>query len=161
MIGIGDDYMKKALILLGCPEAPSQTPMAIYAVYQLTSMGYEVTVASTPSAMKLLEVSDPEEFYVKNKIDIESCLENLEEEAYDLLIGFVHKDAAVSYFVTFYHILNTTSLAVVFEKDPDLLENYVETIQENTNANLVSARAYHNPTPLRVKFDRAIKSLED
>ncbi|MDD1774066.1 MAG: DUF1890 domain-containing protein [Methanobacterium sp.] len=153
--------MKKALILLGCPEAPSQTPMAIYAVYQLTNMGYEVTVASTPSAMKLLEVSDPEEFYVKNKIDIESCLENLEEEAYDLLIGFVHKDAAVSYFVTFYHILNTTSLAVVFEKDPDLLENYVETIQENTNANLVSARAYHNPTPLRVKFDRAIKSLED
>jgi hypothetical protein len=153
--------MKKALILLGCPEAPSQTPMAVYAVYQLTKMGYEVIVASTPSAMKLLEVSDPEEFYVKNKIDIESCLENLEEGSYDLLIGFVHKDAAVSYFVTFYHILNTTSLAVVFEKDPDLLENYVETIQESTNANLVSARAYHNPTPLRVKFDRAIKSLED
>ncbi|HTX60889.1 MAG TPA: DUF1890 domain-containing protein [Methanobacterium sp.] len=153
--------MKKALILLGCPEAPSQTPMAVYAVYRLTSMGFEVTVASTPSAMKLLDVSDPEGFYVKNKIDIESCLENLNEGAYDLLVGFVHKDAAVSYFVTFYHILNTTSLAVVFEKDRDLLENYVKTIQENTEANLVSARAYHNPTPLRVKFDRAIKELED
>lgn len=153
--------MKKALILLGCPEAPSQTPMSVYAVYKLTGMGYEVTVASTPSAMKLLEVTDPEEFYVKNKIDIESCLENLGEGDYDLLIGFVHKDAAVSYFVTFYHILNTKSLAVVFEKDPELLESYVQTIQESTDANLVSARAYHNPTPLRVKFDRAIKSLED
>lgn len=153
--------MKKALILLGCPEAPSQTPMAVYSVYKLTDMGYDVTVASTPSAMKLLEVSDPEELYVKNKVDIESCLENLEKGAYDLLIGFVHKDAAVSYFVTFYHILNTTSLAVVFEKDPDLLASFVESISESTDANIVSARAYHNPTPLRVKFDRAIKELED
>jgi hypothetical protein len=151
--------MKKALILLGCPEAPSQTPMAVYSVYRLTSLGYDVTVASTPSAMKLLEISDPEDYYVKNKIDIESCLENLAEGAYDLLIGFVHKDAAVSYFVTFYHILNTTSLAVVFEKDHDLLASFVESISENTDANIVSARAYHNPTPLRVKFDRAIKEL--
>lgn len=153
--------MKKALILLGCPEAPSQTPMAVYAVYRLTKLGYDVTVASTPSAMKLLEVSDPEEFYVKKKIDIESCLENLEERSYDLLIGFVHKDAAVSYFVTFYHILNTTSLAIVFEKDRELLANFVESITENTDANIVAARAYHNPTPLRVKFDRALKELED
>ncbi len=153
--------MKKALILLGCPEAPSQTPMAVYSTYKLTSMGYNVTVASTPSAMKLLEVSDPEEFYVKNKIDIESCLENLEEESFDLLIGFVHKDAAVSYFVTFYHILNTRSIAVIFEKDTELLENFVESIKESTDATIVSARAYHNPTPLRVKFDRAVKKLED
>lgn len=153
--------MKKALILLGCPEAPSQTPMAVYSVYKLTGMGYQVTVASTPSAMKLLEVSDPEEFYVKNKVDIESCLENLEEESFDLLVGLVHKDAAVSYFVTFYHILNTTSIALVFEKDRQLLETYVESVKESTDAIIVSARAYHNPTPLKVKFDRAIEKLED
>lgn len=153
--------MKQALILLGCPEAPSQTPMAVYSVYKLTKMGYEVTVASTPSAMKLLEVSDPDEYYINNKIDIESCLENLEEGSFDLLVGFVHRDAAVSYFVTFYHILNTLSIAVVFEKDSDLLENYIGDINGSTDATIVSARAYHNPTPLRVKFDRAIKKLED
>ncbi|HOI71600.1 MAG TPA: DUF1890 domain-containing protein [Methanobacterium sp.] len=152
--------MKKALILLGCPEAPSQTPMAVYSVYKLTSLGYDVTVASTPSALKLLEVSDPENFYVKNKIDIESCLENLEEKSFDLFVGFVHKDAAVSYFVTFYHILNTKSIALVFEKDSELLESYVESLKESTDATLVSARAYHNPTPLKVKFDRVIKKLE-
>jgi len=134
--------MKKALILLGCPEAPSQTPMAVYSVYKLTSLGYDVTVASTPSALKLLEVSDPENFYVKNKIDIESCLENLEEKSFDLFVGFVHKDAAVSYFVTFYHILNTKSIALVFEKDSELLESYVESLKESTDATLVSARAY-------------------
>ncbi|KAF5089047.1 DUF1890 domain-containing protein [Methanobacterium aggregans] len=153
--------MKKALILLGCPEAPSQTPMAVYSTYKLQKMGYEVTVASTPSAMKLLEVSDPEELYVKNKIDIESCLENLEPEQYDLLVGFVHKDAAVSYFVTFYHILNTDSIALVFEKDHELLEKFQKAVSENTDAKIIAVRAYHNPTPLRVKFDRAVKELEE
>ena len=153
--------MKKALILLGCPEAPSQTPMAVYSTYKLSQMGYHVTIASTPSAMKLLEVSDPEEYYVQNKIDIESCLETLEEGSFDLLLGFVHKDAAVSYFVTFYHILNTISLAVVFERDGQLLEKFENDIKESTDANIVSARAYHNPTPLKVRFDRAIKELED
>jgi len=151
--------MKKALILLGCPEAPSQTPMAVYATYKLTEMGYDVHVASTPSAMRLLEVSDPEGYYVKNKVDIESCLENLEEGSFDLLLGFVHKDAAVSYFVTFYHILNTNSLAVVFEKDGELLDKFIKDVQESTDATIISARAYHNPTPLRVKFDRAVSKL--
>ena len=153
--------MKKALILLGCPESPSQTPLAIYTTYALKKVGYEVTIASTPSASKLLEVSDPEQYYVNKRIDIESCLENLEENMYDLLVGFVHKDAAVSYFVTFYQILNIKSMAIVFEKDANLLEKFVNDVQENTDANIISARAYHNPTPLRVKIDRAIKELED
>ena len=88
-------------------------------------------------------------------------LENLEEKEYDILIGFVHKDAAVSYFVTFYHILNTKSYAIVFEKDHDLLEKFLNDLTENTEAILISARAYHNPTPLRVKIDKAFKELED
>jgi hypothetical protein len=153
--------MKKALILLGCPEAPSQTPLAVYINYKLKEMGYEVTIASTPSAMKLLEVSDPEGFYVENKVDIETCLESLAENDFDLLFGFVHKDAAVAYFVTFYHILNVKSVALVFEKDIEMLEKFVKDVQESTDADIVSARAYHNPTPLRVKIDKILKDLED
>ena len=153
--------MKKALILLGCPESPSQTPLALYTAHKLSKIGFEVTVASTPSASKLLEVSDSEEFYINKKIDLELCLENLEEKEYDLLVGFVHKDAAVSYFVTFYHILNTKSIAIVFEKDSDLLEKFLNDLKENTDATLISARAYHNPTPIRVKIDKAFKVLED
>jgi hypothetical protein len=152
--------MKKAIILLGCPESPSQTPMAVYATHQLTALGYEVTVASTPSAKKLIEVTDPEEHYIQHKTDIESCLDNLNEGDYDLLLGFVAKDAAVSYFVTFYHILNTQSIALVFHKDPELLASFEEAVKENTDALIASARAYHNPTPLRVKLDRVLKQLE-
>lgn len=153
--------MKKALILLGCPESPAQTPMALYASHRLTNAGYDVTVVSNPSAMRLLDVSDPEERYIQKKTDIESCLENLKEGDFDLLLGFVHKDAAVAYFVTFYHILNTKSMALIFEKDSQLLEDFENQVKENTEAQIVSARAYHNPTPIRVKLDKAINQLED
>lgn len=152
--------MKKAIILLGCPESPSQTPLAIYAAYKLTGMGYQVSVASTPSAKKLVEVSDPEEHYVQNKIDIESCLDGLNQGDYDFLLGFVAKDAAVSYFVTFYHILQTKSLALVFHRDREKMEYFENTVKENTEADITSARAYHNPTPLRVRLDRALKKME-
>lgn len=40
----------KALILLGCPETPSQTPMSIYASYKLSEKGYDVTIAANPAA---------------------------------------------------------------------------------------------------------------
>ena len=153
--------MKKALLLLGCPESPSQTPMAVYVTYKLKKMGYEVTTASTPSAMKLLEVGDPEGHYIEKKIDIDSCMDRLDQGKFDLLVGFIHKDAAVSYFVTFYSILNTTSIAIIFEKDPEKLQEFEETVSESTDANIVSARAYHNPTPLRVRFDKMIKNLEE
>ena len=36
-------YMK-ALILLGCPETPSQTPMAVYVFNKLKKMGYDTTL---------------------------------------------------------------------------------------------------------------------
>lgn len=151
--------MEKALILLGCPEAPSQTPMAVYASYKLSHSGYDVTVAANPAASKLIKVSDPEEFYVKNIVNIDKCLNEIKANDYDLLVGFVHKDAAASFFVTFYHILQTKSIALVFEKDDDLLEEYVNMVSENTDADIVAVRAYHNPTPLRVRFDKAVERL--
>ena len=153
--------MKKALVLLGCPESPSQTPMAVYVTYKLKEMGYDVTTASTPSAMKLLEVGDPEGHYIENKIDIDSCIDKLEKGSFDLLIGFIHKDAAVSYFVTFNSILDATSIAIIFEKDVEKLEDFQNMVSESTNATIVSARAFHNPTPLRVRFDKALKKLNE
>lgn len=151
--------MEKALILLGCPEAPSQTPMAVYASYKLSHLGYDVTIAANPAATKLIKVSDPEEVYVHNMVNIDKCLNEIKPHDYDLLVGFVHKDAAASFFVTFYHILQTKSIALVFEKDADLLAEYVDMVSENTDAEIVAVRAYHNPTPLRVRFDKAVEGL--
>lgn len=149
----------KALVLLGCPEVPAQTPMAVYASYKLSKLGYDVSIAANPAATKLVKVSDPENHYVKNLVDLDKCLGQVNEGDFDLLVGFVHKDAAASFFVTFYHLLQTKSLALVFEKDPELLEEYTEIVKENTDAKIVSVRAFHNPTPLRVRFDKALEEL--
>ena len=151
----------KALVLLGCPETPSQTPMAVYASNKLTKMGYDVTIAANPAAAKLVKVSDPEGYYNLNITDLERLLGNITEGEYDLLVGFVHKDAAASFFVTFDSILNTKSIALVFERDIDLVEQYVNMIQESgSEAEIVAVRAFHNPSPIKVKFDKALKELE-
>lgn len=151
--------MKKALVLLGCPEAPSQTPMAVYAAYKLSEMDYDVTIAANPAASKLIKVSDPKNVYVEKIVDLDNCLNSLNEGDYDLLVGFVHKDAAASFFITFYHILQCESIALVFEKDMELLESYVDMVDENTDAKIVAVKAFHNPTPIRVRFDKALEEL--
>lgn len=153
--------MKKALILLGCPEAPSQTPLAVYAAHKLIEMGYNVMVAGNPSALKLVEVTDPEQHYVKDKTNIDSCLDDIDAGNYQFFLGLIHNDAAVSYFVTFYHILNCPSMALVFHREQNELENFERAIQESTDAKIISARAHHNPTPLRVRLDRALAKLEE
>lgn len=150
----------KALLLLGCPETPSQTPLSIYATHKLTQMGYDVTIAANPAAKKLVMVSDPENHYINEMVDLEKLLGEINEGDYDLLLGFVHKDAAASFFVTFYHLLNTKSIALVFERDMDLVEEYTNMVSESTDATVVSVRAFHNPTPIKVRLDKALKELE-
>ena len=143
----------KALILLGCPETPSQTPMSIYASYKLSEKGYDVTIAANPAASKLVKV------YIQEMVDLDDCLANVQEGEYDLLLGFVHKDAAASYFVTFYQLLQTKSIALVFEKDSELLKEYTEIVSENTDAEVISVRAFHNPNPIKVNLDKVLKEL--
>lgn len=151
--------MKKALVLLGCPESPSQTPMAVYAANKLSELDYDVTVAANPAATKLVKVSDPKKVYVKSIVDLDRCLNDIKKGDYDLLVGFVHKDAAASFFITFYHLLQCESIALVFEKDMELLESYVDMVQENTDAKIVAVKAFHNPTPIRVRFDKVVEEL--
>ena len=151
----------KALILLGCPETPSQTPMAVYAFSKLTKLGYDVTIAANPAAAKLVKVSDPEGFYNLNIVDLERTLGEVSEGDYDLLVGFVHKDAAASFFVTFEQILQCKSLALVFSRDADEVAEFVNMIEESgSNAVITAVRAFHNPSPIKVKFDKAIKEFE-
>ena len=151
----------KALVLLGCPETPSQTPMSIYVFSKLTKMGYDVEIAANPAAKKLVKVSDPENLYNLNIVDLERKLGEIKEGDYDLLVGFVHKDAAASFFVTFDQILNTKSLALVFSRDFDEVEEFVNMIEESGSKAIITAvRAFHNPSPIKVKFDKAIKEFE-
>ena len=42
----------------------------------------------------------------------------------------------------------------------DLVEEYTNMVAENTEATVVSVRAFHNPTPIKVRLDKALKELE-
>ncbi|WP_405292995.1 DUF1890 domain-containing protein [Methanobrevibacter sp.] len=151
----------KALVLLGCPETPSQTPMAVYVFNKLTKMGYDVTIAANPAASKLVRISDPEELYKLKIVDLERLLGDVGPGDFDLLVGFVHKDAAASFFVTFEQIIQCKSLALVFSRDADEVEEFVNMIKESeSEATIAAVRAFHNPSPIKVKFDRAIKEFE-
>ena len=151
----------KALVLLGCPETPSQTPMAVYVFNTLTKMGYDTTIAANPAASKLVRISDPEGYYNLNLVDLERALGEINEGDFDLLVGFVHKDAAASFCVTFDSILQCKSLALVFSRDADEVAEFVNMIEESgSNAKIVAVRAFHNPSPIKVKFDKAIKEFE-
>jgi hypothetical protein len=151
----------KALVLLGCPETPSQTPMAVYVFNKLTKMGYDTTIAANPAASKLVRISDPEGLYNLNLVDLERLLGEINQGDFDLLVGFVHKDAAASFFVTFEQILQCKSLALVFSRDADEINEFVGMIEESGSEALIAAvRAFHNPSPIKVKFDRAIKEFE-
>lgn len=41
----------------------------------------------------------------------------------------------------------------------ELLESYVDMVQENTDAKIVAVKAFHNPTPIRVRFDKVLEEL--
>jgi len=151
--------MKKALIFLGCPEAPSQTPLALYTTYKLSNLDYDVTITANPAATKLLKISDPGNNYVTNIIDLERCLDSINSEDYDLFIGFIHNDAAASYFVTFYQILQTKSLGIIFEKDGKLVEDFNNIVKDATDAETIAVRAYHNPNPIKVQLDKILKDI--
>ena len=50
---------KKALLVMGCPEVPVQMSMVIYLAHKLSHAGWDVTVAGTDAAVKLLKAADP------------------------------------------------------------------------------------------------------
>jgi hypothetical protein len=43
----------KVLLMMGCPEVPIQTSIALYLSHKLTNLGLDVTVAGTDAATKL------------------------------------------------------------------------------------------------------------
>lgn len=56
----GDQLMdnnKSALLVMGCPEVPVQTSVALYLSNKLNKAGHDVVVAGTDAALKLLKVS--------------------------------------------------------------------------------------------------------
>jgi len=151
-----------ALLLLGCPESPVQTGIALYLASRLGKEGIDVTVAGTRSALNLIKVSDPDGHYVGGidgtggMVDLDLCIANLAEKKidFDLSFEFIHNDAGISYLATMHSISNAKLFAIIFGNNADALASSVDFDCEK----LVSATA-HNPIPMKKKIDGVMADM--
>lgn len=150
---------KKALVLLGCPELPVQTGIALYLASRLKDAGIEVFIAGTDAALHLLSVSDPQGYYVaaERMINLDKCIASLAEKKFecDLCAVFVHNDAGTSYLATVQSISTAKLLAIFFGTDADALAGQIE-----FECDKLVAKAVHNPMPLKKQIDVMIKEVE-
>ncbi|MCJ7445838.1 MAG: DUF1890 domain-containing protein [Methanotrichaceae archaeon] len=147
------DGNKSALLMMGCPEVPVQMGIVLYLSNKLGKAGYDVTVAGTDAALKLLKVSDPDEHYVKKTMEIDQCIADIVEKKidFDCCFAFMHSDAGMTYAATMSAISKAKMYAVIFGNNA---EDVAETIE--FPAEKIVAKAVHNPIPLKNKIDRAI-----
>ncbi|MEA3324885.1 MAG: DUF1890 domain-containing protein [Euryarchaeota archaeon] len=145
--------MSNALLLLGCPESPVQTAIALYLANKLKRDSIDVTVAGTRSAIALLKVSDPEGNYVSETVDLDSCIENLAEKKldFDLCFVFVRNDAGISYLSTLSSISDAKLFAIVFGSDADAFASMIDFKCEK-----IVYKTGHNPVPLKKRIDQVM-----
>ena len=145
--------MSNALLLLGCPESPVQTAIALYLANGLQKDRIDVTVAGTRSAIALLKVSDPEGNYVSKTLDLDFCIENLalKKADFDLCFAFVRNDAGISYLSTLSSISAAKLFAIVFGSDADALASMIDFECEK-----IVYKTGHNPVPLKKRIDQVM-----
>jgi hypothetical protein len=141
----------KALLLLGCPEAPAQQAIALYLAYQLRTHGSDLMITGNPSVLNLLKVSDPEKHYIGEMKVLEKCIEEIVEKrrVADLCVVCAHNDAAIAYAATMRHLLPQSRLVVIiFGKDPEPLAASIDFPCEK-----IVEKAVHNPMQLKAKVN--------
>ena len=144
---------KSALLVMGCPEVPVQMSMVIYLTHKLTRSGWDVTVAGTDAAVKLLKAADPDGYYVKKTVDLDEMIADIVEKKvdFDACFAFMHSDAGMTFGATFSAISKARLFAVVFGKNAEALGESIDYPAEK-----IVAKATHNPNPLKNKIDKVI-----
>ena len=143
-----------ALILLGCPQVPVQTSMALYLVHRLRQRGIRPVVAGTMAARRLLEVADPSRHYLDEMADLDATIDDITggERDFDLCFVFIHNDSGVAYAGTMAHISRARLYALLFGEHAEDLAGEIEFPCE-----VVAARAVHNPMPLKRRLDEVMQ----
>jgi hypothetical protein len=142
---------KSALLVMGCPEVPVQMSMVIYLSHKLKKSGWDVTVAGTNAAVKLLKAADPDGYYVQKMVDLDKLIADVVEKKidFDICFAFMHSDAGMTYGATFSAISKAKLYAVVFGKNAEALGESIDYPAEK-----IVAVAAHNPAPLKNKIDK-------
>ena len=146
----------KVLLMMGCPEIPIQTSIALYLSHKLTKLGFDVTVAGTDAVIKLLKVSDSDGYYVKKMVDLDKTLEDIIEKRidFDICFAFMHNDSGMTYAATMSAISQARLYSVIFGRNAETLAEAIEFDTEK-----VVAKDVHNPIRLRSKLDKVMEGL--
>ena len=147
----------KVLLMMGCPEVPIQTSIALYLSHKLTNLGFDVTVAGTDAVIKLLKVSDSDGYYVKKMVDLDKTLEDIIEKRidFDICFAFMHNDAGMTYAATMSGISQAKLYSIVFGRNAETLAEAIEFDTEK-----IVAKDVHNPIRLKSKVDKVVEGID-
>ncbi len=144
---------RRALILLGCPEGPVQTSIALYLAFRLRERGDEVVVAGTGAALKLTKLADPRGHYLGETMNIDRCIASISEGKadFDQCFAFAHSDAGITYAGTIGYISRAELFVLIFGRSAEELAETVE-----FDCRKLVAKAVHDPLPLKRLLDEVI-----
>lgn len=152
----GQKREKEAVLVLGCPQVPVQTAVALYLMYSLRKLGVRSVVAGNSAARMLIDVSDPLHHYTGEMADLDTCIAEMAagRRKYDYYIVFVHNDAGVSYAATVQSISKKKVVMVIYGENFQDIASRVDFPAEK-----IMAKAVHNPMPVKKKIDEVLPWL--
>ncbi|MDD1704840.1 MAG: DUF1890 domain-containing protein [Methanoregula sp.] len=143
---------RTALLVLGCPQVPVQTSIALYLIHRLKRAGIAPIVAGNKAANTLLLTADPERHYLGEVMDLDRAVAMISDKQrdFDRCFVFIHNDAGVSYAATMGAISRAKLYALVYG------EHYDELVKQiDFPCTTMAAKAVHNPMPLRKAIEEA------
>jgi hypothetical protein len=147
------DEQRSALLVLGCPQVPVQTGIALYLLNALKKKGLKPVIAGNQAARVLVEVSDPDRHYIGEVIDLDRCIRELAEKTrdFDLCFVFIHNDAGVTYAATIQALSAGAVITIIYG-------DHFQEIADNIGfpCEKIAAKAVHNPMPLKKKIDEVL-----
>lgn len=145
---------KTALLLLGCPQVPVQTSIALYLMHGLSQRGTRTVIAGTPAARRLMEVADPDRHYLGEMVDLDAIIDEITGKVrdFDLCFVLIHNDSGIAYAGTMAYISRARLYALIFGEDAEDLAGEIEFPCE-----VAAARATHNPMPLKRRLDEVMQ----
>ena len=139
-----------ALLVLGCPQVPVQTSIALYLINRLKKAGIVPTVAGNKAANTLLVVADPDRHYLGEVMDLDRAVVMITEKKrdFDRCFVFIHNDAGVSYAATMGAISKARLYTIIYGEHYDQIVASI-----NFPCTNIAAKAVHNPMPLKKMLD--------
>ena len=142
--------IKSALLVLGCPQVPVQTSIALYLINKLKKSAIVPVVAGNKAANTLLVVADPDRHYLGEVIDLDRAVAQITEKKreFDRCFVFIHNDAGISYAATMGAISSAKIFTLVYGEHYESLVKQID-----FPCTIIAAKAVHNPLPLKKALD--------